>query len=53
MTKDVLNQKVKDVKNETKEALETIFNELNNGQQKKLLKNEEIVKLFDRYNVEY
>lgn len=53
MTKEILNQKVNNVKNETKEALETLFNELNNGQKKKLLKNEEIVKLFDRYNVEY
>lgn len=53
MTKEILNQKVEEVKNETKIALETLFNELNNGQKKKLLKNEEIIKLFDRYNVEY
>ena len=53
MTKEKLDKKVEEVKNETKIALETMFNELNNGQKKKLLKNEEIIKLFDRYNVEY
>jgi hypothetical protein len=39
--------------NETKQALQLVFDELNNGQQKKLLKEEAIVELFDRYGVEY
>lgn len=39
--------------NETKQALQLVFDELNNGQQKKLLKEESIVELFDRYGVEY
>jgi hypothetical protein len=39
--------------NETKQALQLVFDELNNGQQNKLLKEESIVELFDRYGVEY
>lgn len=39
--------------NETRQALQLVFDELNNGQQKKLLKEESIVELFDRYGVEY
>lgn len=52
MNKDTLNKAVEVCKNETKEALQTVFNELNNGQQKKLLKNEKIKALFERYGVE-
>lgn len=53
MTRHELFEKVAKVKEETKVALETVYNELNNGQRKKLLKNEEIKALFDRYGVEY
>lgn len=52
MNKDALNKAVEVCKNETKEALQTVFNELNNGQQKKLLKNKKIKALFERYGVE-
>lgn len=38
---------------EVKEALETVFNELNRGQQKKLLNNEKVKALFDRYKIKY
>ena len=38
---------------EIKEALETIFNELNNGQQKKLLKSDKVKALFDKYKISY
>lgn len=38
---------------ELKSALETIFSELNNGQQKKLLKSEKVKALFDRYKINY
>ena len=51
MNKDTLNEAVKACKAETKEALQTVYNELNNGQQKKLLKNENIKALFERYEV--
>lgn len=36
---------------ETKIALQTIFDELNQGQQKKLLKSPEVRALFERYAV--
>lgn len=53
MKKEDLFNKVAQIKTETKDALQMVFDELNNGQQKKLLKNEQIVKLFDRYGVDY
>lgn len=36
---------------ETKAALQTVFDNLNQGQQKKLLKSPEVKALFDRYAV--
>ena len=51
MNKDTLNEAVKACKEETKEALQTVYDELNNGQQKKLLKNETVKALFERYEV--
>lgn len=51
MDKNTLNEAVNACKNETKEALQTVYDELNNGQQKKLLKNEKIKALFERYGV--
>ena len=38
---------------ETKVALQTVYDALNQGQQKKLLKDEVVKELFDRYGVEY
>lgn len=40
-------------KAETREALQTVFNALNQGQRKKLLKDEKVKALFDLYGVEY
>lgn len=37
---------------EIKTALQTIYNALNQGQQKKILKNEKVKALFERYSVE-
>lgn len=51
MDKDTLNEAVKACKEETKEALQTVYNELNSGQQKKLLKNDIVKDLFERYKV--
>lgn len=51
MNKETLNKAVENCKAETKEALQTVFDALNNGQQNKLLKNENIVELFNRYDV--
>ena len=38
---------------ETKIALQTVYDALNQGQQKKILKEESVKELFDRYGVEY
>lgn len=48
-----LKEKVIAYNKEIKEALETIYNELNNGQQKKLLKSDKVKALFDRYKINY
>jgi hypothetical protein len=41
------------IKSEIKEVFATVFDALNQGQQKKILKNEKVKTLFDRYGVEY
>ena len=46
-------QELKDKVVETQTALQTVFDGLNQGQQKKILKNENIKALFDRYGVIY
>ena len=43
--------KANEVYMETKEALQLVYDSLNNGQQKKLLKDEDVKALFDRYGV--
>lgn len=48
-----LREKVIAYNLEVKVALETIFNELNNGQKKKLLKSDKVKALFDRYGISY
>lgn len=53
MTKQELSVAVQAVKTETKDALQAMFNALNYGQQKKMIKNETVKTLFDRYGVEY
>lgn len=53
MNKKTLETKTDEVVNETKNALQLIYDSLNQGQQKKLLKNNKIKELFDRYGVEY
>lgn len=53
MNKNELFNKTDTVVSETQVALQTLFDELNKGQQKKVLKNEEIKTLFDRYSVNY
>lgn len=53
MTKKELTEAVNKAKAETKEALQTMYNALNQGQQKKIVKNEAVKKLFDLHGVEY
>lgn len=53
MDKNTLNEAVKACKGDTKNALQTVYDALNQGQQKKILKEPAVVELFDRYGVEY
>lgn len=53
MTKQELSAAVQAVKSETKDALQAMYNELNYGQRQKLIKNETVKTLFDRYGVQY
>ena len=52
MKKQELTAKTEAVVNETKMALQTVYDSLNQCQQKKILKNEEVKALFVRYGVE-
>lgn len=52
MTKDYLEQKTKEVKEETRAALQTMYDNLNKGQKKKIAGVPEVKALFDRYGVE-
>lgn len=47
-----LSIEVEKCKQETKSALELIFSNLNHGQTQKILKNQEVKELVDRYNVQ-
>ena len=51
MNKHPLRRKTDEVISETKTALQTVYDALNQGQQKKILKDEKVAKLFKRYNV--
>ena len=53
MTKDALTAAVEAAKTETKSALQTVYDSLNQGQQNKLIKDEAVKALFDLYGVEY
>ena len=53
MKREDLFNKVTAVKTETKNALQTMYDALNHGQQKKIVKNEEVKALFDRHGVVY
>lgn len=53
MLKTDLNKAVENCRIQTKEALQTVFDALNQGQQNKIVKNENVKALFDLYGVEY
>ena len=53
MTKSELITSVETAKAETKNALQTVYDALNQGQRKKLIKDEKVKALFDLYGVEY
>lgn len=51
ISKEKLQENVNAVKSETKDALQLIYDTLNNGQQKKIVKNPEVKALLIRYGV--
>lgn len=53
MTKAFLDKAVELAKTETKEALQTVYDALNQGQQQKIVKDDKVKALFDLYGVEY
>lgn len=53
MKKHDLTTAVVNAKTETKNALQIVYDSLNQGQQKKIVKDETVKKLFDLYGVEY
>lgn len=53
MKKTDLISAVEAAKAETKNALQTVYDSLNHGQQKQLVKDEAVKALFDLYDVEY
>lgn len=53
MKKTELNAAVLTHKKQIREALQTLYDDVNQGQQKQLIKKEEIKKLFDTYGVQY
>ena len=53
MKKSELKSAVADTKVEVKNALQTVYDALNQGQQKKIVKDDAVKALFDLYGVEY
>ena len=51
MTKEELTAAVAEAKLETRQALQTVYDSLNQGQQKKLLAEDAVNALFARYEV--
>ena len=53
MTKAELTRAVEAAKKETRDALQTMYDAMNNGQRKKIVKVEAVKTLLDRYGVSY
>ena len=53
MTKSELNEKTELAVTDTRNALQTVYDALNNGQQKQIVKDEAVKALFDLYGVVY
>lgn len=51
--KKTLQANAQKAKTNTKNALQIVYDSLNQGQRKKIVKNEEVKKIFDLYGVEY
>lgn len=53
MTKEKLTSAVDAAKTETRDAMQTMYDALNKGQKKQIVKNEAVKTLFNRYGVSY
>lgn len=53
MKKKDLTAAVEEAKAETKNALQTVYDALNQGQRKKISKDDKVKGLFDRHKVDY
>ena len=53
MTKEKLTFAVDAAKAETRDALQTMYDALNKGQKKQIVKDEAVKILFDKYGVSY
>lgn len=53
MTREELMIAVETAKTNTKNALQTVYDALNQGQKKQIVKNDNVKALFDLYGVEY
>lgn len=53
MKKSELTAAVSDAKENTRTALQTVYDTLNKGQRKQVVKDETVKSLFDLYGVEY
>ena len=53
MQKTELTAAVDAAKSETRDSLQTIYDTMNQGQKKQIVKDESVKALFDRYGVEY
>ena len=51
MNKDTLTAAVEACKTETRDALQLVYDNLNSGQQNKLLKEPAVAALFERYGI--
>lgn len=51
MTNRDLRQAVEAAKEETRAALQTVYDSMNHGQQKQIVKDEAVKALFERYGV--
>ena len=53
MKKKKLDEAVKDCKSKTGEALQLLWDNVNKGQKKQIIKNTEVKEMFDRFGVDY
>ena len=53
MKKSELAAAVSAYKTETQEAMQTMYDALNQGQKKQIVKDEKVKRLFDRHGVQY